>query len=97
MQTAWLFSLRYTQSSTALTEMFLLYSIYIFSIGAIAKSSFYSKQDYNIEHYIMKITCPSDKERLIDCHYTTELSLGSSCYNQEDAGAICQCKTGRVT
>ena len=68
------------------------YMCLLLDIGAIAKKSFYMEQNSNIEHHIMKMTCVGMPSSLLDCHYSTELKIGLYCYEQEDAGVICQGK-----
>lgn len=71
-----------------------IFSLLSLTLGAIAKTSFYTEQASNLQHHILQITCAGiSSPRLLDCHYSTELSVGTpTCYDHQDAGVICQCK-----
>ena len=57
-------------------------------LGALTKNGLYPESV--LPHNVYNITCDGDEDSLLDCTYSTEQSVGSTCRSNDDAVAICQ-------
>ena len=62
----------------------------MFTIGAVAKTSFYTESV--LPHVIFNMSCNGNEDSIFNCTYSTELPSESNCYSFEDASVICQGK-----
>ena len=80
--------LEYSPYGKLLYLQYLILTIYVTVIGAIAKTSFYTETI--LPHTMFNISCTGDEDTLFDCVYSDVVSIESNCYSYEDAGVICQ-------